>query len=58
MEGRIAPDVASALEQRGHHLRLEAEFYYKVGHAHAITVREGTLMGGADPRGDGAALGF
>lgn len=58
VEGRIAPDVASALEQRGHHLRLEAEFYYKVGHAHAITVREGTLMGGADPRGDGAALGF
>jgi hypothetical protein len=29
-----------------------------VGHAHGIAVREGTLMGGADPRADGMALGI
>jgi gamma-glutamyltranspeptidase len=29
-----------------------------MGHAQGIVVRDGTLMGGADPRGDGAALGF
>jgi len=30
-----------------------------MGHAGAIRLREdGTLEGGADPRGDGAALGY
>ena len=30
----------------------------RVGHAHGIVVRNGTLMGGADPRADGCALGY
>ena len=31
---------------------------WRCGHAHGIVLRDGTLMGGADPRGDGAALGY
>jgi gamma-glutamyltranspeptidase/glutathione hydrolase len=58
LEARVARRVVAALERRGHRLRVEAEFLHRVGHAHAITFREGTLMGGADPRGDGIALGF
>jgi gamma-glutamyltranspeptidase len=34
------------------------DFYQQMGHAHGIVVGDGTLMGGADPRGDGAALGY
>jgi gamma-glutamyltranspeptidase len=35
------------------------ELYYRVGHAHGVTVStHGVLAGGADPRGDGVALGF
>jgi gamma-glutamyltranspeptidase/glutathione hydrolase len=58
LESRIGRRVAGALERRGHRLRLESEFYHRVGHAHAVALRDGTWMGGADPRGDGAALGF
>jgi gamma-glutamyltranspeptidase/glutathione hydrolase len=57
VEGRVPRRVLTALERRGHHLRVEPDFAYRMGHAHAILLRNGTLMGGADPRGDGAALG-
>jgi gamma-glutamyltranspeptidase len=30
----------------------------KVGHAHGIAFRDGLMVGGADPRGDGVALGL
>jgi gamma-glutamyltranspeptidase len=30
----------------------------RMGHAHGITLDNGILRGGADPRGDGAAIGF
>jgi gamma-glutamyltranspeptidase/glutathione hydrolase len=58
IEGRVSRRVLGALRRRGHHLIAESDFFHRVGHAHAIVRREGTLMGGADPRGDGAALGF
>ncbi|MGH7332285.1 MAG: gamma-glutamyltransferase [Candidatus Rokuibacteriota bacterium] len=58
LEARVARRVVTALERRGHRLRVESEFLHRVGHAHAIVFRAGTLMGGADPRGDGIALGF
>jgi gamma-glutamyltranspeptidase len=58
VEGRVPRRVLAALERRGHHLRVESDFAHRMGHAHAILLRAGTLMGGADPRGDGAALGF
>ena len=50
--------VRAALEQKGHHVKKAPEFFGRVGHAHGIVLRDGVLMGGADPRGDGLALGF
>ena len=58
LEGRLPEDVFEALRARGHAVKPGPDFFMKTGHAHAITFRDGTLMGGADPRGDGAALGF
>ena len=58
IEGRVSRRVLAALQRRGHHLLVEADFLLRVGHTHAIVWRDGTLWGGADPRGDGAALGF
>jgi gamma-glutamyltranspeptidase/glutathione hydrolase len=58
IEGRVSRRVLAALQRRGHHLLVESDFLHRVGHAHAIVRRDGTLWGGADPRGDGAALGF
>ena len=58
VEGRVSRRVLAALQRRGHHVRAESDFAYRVGHAHAIAMRGGTLMGGADPRGDGMALGY
>ncbi|MBI4639029.1 MAG: gamma-glutamyltransferase [Candidatus Rokubacteria bacterium] len=58
IEGRVDRPVVAGLARRGHAIRTESDFYHKVGHAHGIAVRGGTLMGGADPRGDGLALGI
>jgi gamma-glutamyltranspeptidase len=58
VEGRVGRAVIAALARKGHTVRAAPEFFHKCGHAHGIVVRDGTLMGGADPRGDGAALGF
>ena len=58
IEGRVPPRILSALRRRGHHVRIESDFAYRVGHAHAIVIRDGTLLGGADPRGDGIAFGY
>jgi gamma-glutamyltranspeptidase/glutathione hydrolase len=58
VESRMPARALAALERRGHRIRREAEFFQKMGHAHGIVVRNGTLMGGADPRGDGAAVGY
>ena len=35
-----------------------SDWFGRMGHAHGITLRDGTLAGGADPRGDGQAIGF
>jgi gamma-glutamyltranspeptidase len=58
IEARVPGRVLAALARRGHHVRKVPEFFTRVGHAHGIVLRDGTLMGGADPRGDGAAVGF
>ena len=50
--------VFAALRKLGHPIRSAPELFYRVGHAHGVTVRDGVLSGGADPRGDGVALGF
>jgi len=58
VESRVGARVLAGLARRGHPVRPAPPLFYRVGHAHGIVVRDGTLMGGADPRGDGMALGF
>lgn len=59
VEARIEGRVVTGLRRRGHEVRVESGFYHRSGHAHAIVLADnGTLLGGADPRGDGLALGF
>ncbi|MEX2148566.1 MAG: gamma-glutamyltransferase [Candidatus Rokuibacteriota bacterium] len=58
LERRVPKSVFAGLERKGHNVKPAPEFFAKVGHAHGIVLRDGTLTGGADPRGDGAALGF
>ncbi|WP_318570716.1 gamma-glutamyltransferase [Salinigranum marinum] len=59
LEGRVSDRVASELERRGHPVRIHSDWDDTMGHAAAIRVHEnGLLEGGADPRGDGAALGY
>jgi gamma-glutamyltranspeptidase/glutathione hydrolase len=58
LENRVPAPVFEALERRGHRFKSEREFFHRVGHAHGVTVVDGTFFGGADPRGDGVALGF
>jgi gamma-glutamyltranspeptidase/glutathione hydrolase len=58
LERRIGARVLTALARRGHRIKPAPEFFMKVGHAHGVTFADGTMFGGADPRGDGAALGL
>jgi gamma-glutamyltranspeptidase/glutathione hydrolase len=59
LEGRIPDDVATDLQQRGQPVAMARDFDDRMGHAAAIKLHgDGTLEGGADPRGDGAALGY
>jgi gamma-glutamyltranspeptidase / glutathione hydrolase len=58
LERRVPADVFESLRGRGHPIKAAPDLFVRTGHAHAITFRDGTLLGGADPRGDGAALGF
>jgi gamma-glutamyltranspeptidase/glutathione hydrolase len=58
LEGRVGARVVTALTRRGHRIKPVTDFFHRVGHAHGITASDGTFFGGADPRGDGAALGF
>ncbi|MFQ5828170.1 MAG: gamma-glutamyltransferase [Candidatus Methylomirabilia bacterium] len=57
VEGRFPRRTVAGLGRRGHRVQVVSDFFSRMGHAHGIVVRDGTLMGGADPRGDGAALG-
>src|SRR2546425_6330746 len=58
IEARVPGSVLAALVRCGHHVIEAPEFFTRAGHGHGIVMRDGTLMGGADPRGDGVALGF
>jgi gamma-glutamyltranspeptidase/glutathione hydrolase len=59
LESRIDPAVAAALAAAGHQVRIVGAFDGVMGHAHAIRIDEaGFLQGGADPRSDGAAIGW
>lgn len=58
LESRVPRSVVSALMRKGHAIRPAPDWFVRTGQAHAVSVRDGTLLGGADPRGDGAALGY
>jgi gamma-glutamyltranspeptidase/glutathione hydrolase len=58
VESRVGAAVLAGLEAKGHRIKAAPEFFGRCGHAHGVVLRDGALMGGADPRGDGAALGF
>lgn len=60
LESRIADEVSRELTLRGHPVQMVGAWSGTMGHAQAIRVNQasGFLEGGADPRGDGAALGW
>lgn len=59
LESRISEEVARELTRRGHPVRTLSAWHGTLGHAQAIRIHaDGTLEGGADPRGDGAAAGY
>jgi gamma-glutamyltranspeptidase/glutathione hydrolase len=58
LENRVPARVFTGLTRKGHNIKPAAALFPKVGHAHAIVFRDGLMLGGADPRGDGVALGL
>jgi gamma-glutamyltranspeptidase/glutathione hydrolase len=58
LERRVPAAILAGLARKGHRMKPAPALYYKVGHAHGIAFRDGALIGGADPRGDGVALGI
>jgi gamma-glutamyltranspeptidase/glutathione hydrolase len=60
MEARVPEAVRSGLARRGHEIDLLPDWSAIVGGAQGITVdpESGALMGGADPRRDGYAIGI
>ncbi|PYM63898.1 MAG: gamma-glutamyltransferase [Candidatus Rokuibacteriota bacterium] len=62
VEARVSARTVATLRRRGHHIDVVAERAHVMGHAHALTFRStpagAVLAGGADPRGDGLALGY
>ena len=59
LESRFPPEVASALEAAGHEVERTGPFSDAMGHAGVVIRRaDGRLEGAADPRGNGAAIGF
>jgi gamma-glutamyltranspeptidase len=58
LEGRYGPTLAADLASRGHDVKMGEEWDDLFGHAQCIWLDpEGSLVGGSDPRADGAALG-
>ncbi|HEY2529655.1 MAG TPA: gamma-glutamyltransferase [Xanthobacteraceae bacterium] len=60
LEGRISDEVVRELKRRGQPVQMVTDWNDNMGHAQAIRIdhEQGFLEGGADPRGDGAALGY
>ena len=60
MEERYPAPVRAALSAKGHEIDLADPFAPTVGGAQGIVIDQasGTFQGGADPRRDGAAIGF
>jgi gamma-glutamyltranspeptidase/glutathione hydrolase len=60
VEGRFPADTLAELVRRGHVVNRWADWHERAGHAHGITLdaATGVLLGAADPRSDGAAIGY
>jgi gamma-glutamyltranspeptidase/glutathione hydrolase len=60
IEGRFPESTLAGLEARGHGLVRWPAWSELAGHAHGIEIQPGTgtRMGAADPRSDGAAIGW
>ena len=58
IESRFPATAVGALRDRGHPVRVVGDWDDAMGHAQAIQSSGGVLMGGADPRGEGLALGW
>lgn len=60
LEGRITDEVIRELDLRGQPIKMLNDWNDNMGHAQAIRLDldHGFLEGGADPRGDGVALGY
>lgn len=60
VENRIDERTRKQLEQYGHEIEVLGDFTDTMGHAGAIFIDQNTNVkyGGADPRGDGVALGY
>jgi len=60
MEGRVPKGVSELLVKRGHQVEIVDDYTDVMGHAGVIKIDPDSQIkfGGADPRGDGAALGF
>lgn len=60
VEGRIDSEIIHTLQAQGHRMDVLEPFSDVMGHAGAIKIDPVTNVkfGGADPRGDGAAIGY
>lgn len=60
LESRFGQSVAQDLYDIGHQVEVGAEWDQRTGHSQIIQIdrERGVLAGGADPRGDGAAVGW
>ena len=60
LEGRFPAATIDELARRGHVVNRWEAWNERAGHAHGITIDDerGLLTGGADPRSDGAAIGY
>jgi gamma-glutamyltranspeptidase/glutathione hydrolase len=60
LEARIGAQVPRELLHRGQPVKIQYDWNDNLGHAQAIRINSetGFLEGGADPRGDGAAIGY
>ncbi len=59
VEVGFAPEALNALRRRGYQLDVSPPYSLYFGGVHAVLVRDdGVLVGVADPRRDGAAVGY
>ena len=60
LEGRFPESTVAELARRGHAINRWEAWNQRAGHAHGITIdsASGVFAGGADPRSDGAAIGY